>query len=1463
MPERSFACAYTDDEITTNLSLQEKLKVEFGLNLPDVPDDDLSPSDYFQQVTAAVQSQPGWEVLENDIILWFYTFTKFLMFRDLQPENWPDERPLQEHGLVGKLLGEGMTPEPPTTYGPLELDEALPPLEMIHVVDADSSQAIVIDEVRRGTNLVIQGPPGTGKSQTITNLIAAAVKDGRKVLFVAEKMAALEVVKRRLDSIELGAACLELHSNKANKRVVLGELARTLELGPPKLADVEGHAKQLAAHRARLNRHATLMHAPIEASGLTPFRAIGELVKLQADGVPATQFQLPGTITWTADEVRTHQGELEDLALHAARVGNPAEHPWRGVRLDAVLPTDAERIQANLPALLEPVDRLIWATNTLAEILEQQPATPLDAANLANLARRLARAPQMDRQAMTSDVWRDRRSDIDRLLVEGQRLAAAREQLDGVFVDAAWTTEVQPVRCDLAAYGRSFFRFLRSGYRHAATQFRGILVDAPPKDIDACLKLLDDLIEGQQADRFFDDTPDTDELGRNAFGTFWQGKQSDWPSLTAIAKWEAKCREENSPRNFRAAHARISQPKQILTLFAEIKTELKPTLEAIKRLFNELSLDLAERFGENDLRQIPLRTLRDHLASWHACPEELSKWTAYHARKQRVSRIGIDPLIDHLADGRIPAGEITARFRKAYCEQLIRHASTRHPELAEFEGDSHEKVLKTFRRLDLERMDLACAEVAHAHHRGLPTTQGEVGEIGVVRREVKKKRRHLPLRKLLTEAGHAVQAIKPVFMMSPISVAQFLAPGILEFDLLLIDEASQVQPVDALGAIARARQIVVVGDERQLPPTSFFNTVVGDTEDDEDTDVFQAADLESILGLCESQGMTRRMLEWHYRSRHPSLIAVSNHEFYEDRLFVVPSPFSKMPALGVKFHLVTDGLFERGRSRTNRGEARAIVDAVMEHAVEYPDKTLGVGAFSVAQRDAILDELELRRRQHPELESFFIETAAEPFFVKNLENIQGDERDVILISVGYGPDESGHMTMNFGPLNSDGGERRLNVLISRAKERCEIFASFTSDRLDLRRSNSRGVAALKTYLHYAETGNLDVLGVSTDREPDSDFELQVARAIENHGYVVEHQVGVAGFFVDLAIVDPDTPGRYLLGIECDGETYHSSRWARDRDRLREQVLVDRQWLIHRIWSTDWFRRPQGEIKKVLAAAEQAKREWSARDRGRTTPLPKLRKTANRPSSPGAGPKPKPNPTSSPSASSSIDTSANANPNIASNPTSSADLPAIEREPPSADPDQQPPEAKTDWYIVTQLKIPAQARGKQLHEVPVDRLASVLAEVVKTEGPIHRDEIVRRVTDLWGLKRTGKRIARAVDAALDHVVQSGHVTLDGDFALDGKCREIRVRNRSRVESSTLRRVEYLPGIEIREALSRVIAEHHGISPEDAIGEAAKMLGITRKTAAFRERTEQQLQHLLDTATAEHRNGRLYNTAGPMR
>lgn len=630
-----------------------------------------------------------------------------------------------------------------------------------------------------------------------------------------------------------------------------------------------------------------------------------------------------------------------------------------------------------------------------------------------------------------------------------------------------------------------------------------------------------------------------------------------------------------------------------------------------------------------------------------------------------------------------------------------------------------------------------------------------------------------------------VQRIKPVMLMSPISVAQFLPPGSVEFDLLVIDEASQVRPEDALGAIARARQIVVVGDQKQLPPTSFFDRLIDDADpvDDDDTGA-TVADMESILSLCEARGLRQRMLEWHYRSRDPSLIRVSNAEFYEDRLVLPPSPLQLDPDYGLRFHRVP-GVYARGgsglgRAGTNRIEAEAVAAAVAAHARDWPELSLGVVAFSKAQADMLTDVLELARRRDPVLDGFLREGRAEDVFVKNIENVQGDERDVILISVGYGPQEpNGRLTsMMFGPVNGEGGERRLNVLFSRARVRCEVFASFDPGDIDLSRTTRDGPRVLKRFLDFAKTGVIEQ-HAPTGLDHDSPFEADVAAVIRSLGFEADPQVGSAGFRIDLGVRHPDRPGQYLMAVECDGAAYHGALWARERDRLRQDILENLGWRFHRIWSTDWFHDRKRETDRLRAALEAA--HSAARDG--------LRLRGANHGAPPQSPQPVPEPA--------------------------------------------PEEPPVDIAHLT-LTAPAYVRAEptvrsavEPHEAPPAQLADLIRQIVAVEGPVHLDEVARRITTAFGRARTGSRIADATARAAALALQRDpDLRRTGDFLMTAaQAADPPVRDRS-AETGTLLKAAALPPVEIAAAARLIRAESGEMAPAELTRAVARLLGFRR-------------------------------------
>lgn len=566
--------------------------------------------------------------------------------------------------------------------------------------------------------------------------------------------------------------------------------------------------------------------------------------------------------------------------------------------------------------------------------------------------------------------------------------------------------------------------------------------------------------------------------------------------------------------------------------------------------------------------------------------DELAQWLHFIRSRADGAGRGLDKLTSLADAGHIEPDHLPTAFKFVFYNTLARYAFADHADLFGFSGTTQDQVREQFAKADKEAIRLyrerAAAiidrrKIPYGHQSG--PVKGW-SELALITHEISKQKRHIPIRQLVRRSATALQAMKPCFMMGPLSVAQYLIPERLRFDLVVMDEASQLKPEDAIGSIARGGQLVIVGDPKQLPPTNFFQRVTFDNDDLEDEDERTAIEEgESILDIASTMYQPVRRLRWHYRSRHHSLIAFSNREFYQGDLIIFPSAYHESPSLGVKYHHVPRGVFDE---RRNMPEAEAVVDAVLDHMHNRPNESLGVVALNYEQRELIEDLLDRRLTTEPFALAYQerMESGSEPLFIKNLENVQGDERDVIFISATYGPDAKGNQYQRFGPINGPNGHRRLNVLFTRSKKRTEVFSSIDPEKIQVHSGSAWGLRAFKQYLTFARTGILEAAD-DGGRQSSNDFERAVGAVLREKGFEVVPEVGVAGFFIDIGVRHPAKPGAYLLGIECDGASYHSGRSARDRDRLRQEILENQGWKIHRIWSTDWFKSRSTEIKRLL------------------------------------------------------------------------------------------------------------------------------------------------------------------------------------------------------------------------------------------------------------------------------------------
>ncbi|MGC8477155.1 MAG: DUF3320 domain-containing protein, partial [Acetobacteraceae bacterium] len=800
-----------------------------------------------------------------------------------------------------------------------------------------------------------------------------------------------------------------------------------------------------------------------------------------------------------------------------------------------------------------------------------------------------------------------------------------------------------------------------------------------------------------------------------------------------------------------------SQVGEAEAMLRELREKEAVARDAVRDIVKLLDLDPSP-FGEKEFATVDLTAMGARFTRMAEATDHYASWAKQARLRNKLIAAGLSELEARMRVGDLSSATAMVELRYARAESLWNLALAKYSDLRGVAQEQRHDLVANFVKLERQHLKDNVKNIRAGHLAQVP--QGAMGEMGVIRGEIAKKRSHMALRRLFEKAGTAVQRIKPVLLMSPISVAQFLPPGRVSFDLLVIDEASQVRPEDALGAIARATQIAVVGDKQQLPPSSFFDRLMADDEDEKEGDdedvgpdllggAARVVDMESILTLCEARGLPSRMLTWHYRSRDPSLIEVSNHEFYESGLILPPSPLQKDPAYGLCFTRV-DGVYDKGGRRDNRKEGEAVVDRVADHARVNPSRSLGIVTFSFAQRNLITLLLEERRRHDSTLDGFLREGQSEDVFVKNIENVQGDERDVILVSVGYGPSVAGGRlaSMSFGPVNAEGGERRLNVLFTRARVRCEVFASFDPGDIDLSRTSAAGPRILKRFLDFAKNGRLDD-SAPTGAAADSEFEEDVANVIRSFGFLADHQVGSAGFRIDLGIRHPDKPGSYILAVECDGATYHSALWARKRDRLRQEVLEHLGWDFCRIWSTDWFYNRRAEIDRLRTALVEAHERAGhgiqivGANSGRAGPVP------------AATPDPLP---------------------IEVPPTVGRRMPPYKRAAPRVSGSYEP------------------------HEVPIHVLVDLVLKIVNVEGPVHIEEVARRIAACFKRERTGKRILEATRAALRRAQsENSDLLTDGSFWYTRTQADAPpVRDRSAESGATIKADKISP-LEIRAAL----------------------------------------------------------------
>ena len=1366
-----FELSALDDEPLLNPCLVRKLQ-DYRIRLTDPPEDwqGFDVDAYLKSVEAAVAGQANWRVL-SDMYLGLFSFTKYLMYLDLDPQRWPDKKGLLDNALLCALCGDdaAMAGQRLDIPSPKELDGRQNPEDVFQVLDADSSQQSAIHAAKSGMSMVIHGPPGTGKSQTITNIIAECMATGKTVLFVSEKMAALEVVKRRLDQVGLGDFCLELHSTKANRKAVTAELERVLGKGRSQgTAEVEGSQKLLAL-KARLDGYVKALHEPLGPASLTPYQAMGRVALLK--DVPDVVCPMPGQETWTPENLGSMKDLIEQLSRQLQPVWPVREHPWRGVRITSVTAQTQRTALESLATMAQSLSAAVDTSGALAKELDAPTAGSMQAMKtLLECARLIASSPNPPERLLREDLWSNPSPDLAGLLQRVRLCSQVQAWMAGRYdVAVAQTMDWQAILDRAQRHGASPFRILRPSFWQDRKELQ---LARLPNHRPGFAEHVADLKQLSSFQAARKELSALDETGRKYFDSLWHGTSSDWDELIRVGEWLCRFRKAIDggligPQATELA-GKAEGRNAVAAMADRLDAPLKLWADSWARLAELLKLQDSGVF-EQTMTQTPCQEISDRIGHMQQGIELVHDWARYQEALQACESSPLAGFVAlALADG-IEPESLPVVMEKQFLHLWIEDAMAAREELRRFSAGTHEADRLAFANLDrrwVRQTSLRLQSLLAAERPAGNLEAARSSQLGILQAELRRVRGGRPIRKLLLEACDAIQRLKPCLMMSPLSVAQFVDPAGMRFDVVVFDEASQVEPPDALGAVARGTHLVLVGDPKQLPPTSFFNNMTGEGDAVPEDGAAGLTDMESILDRG-TVVLPSLPLRWHYRSRHESLIAFSNREFYDNNLVVFPSSHGDTSELGLAMHYDVADPYDRGKSQTNRQQARRVAQWVFEHARAHADKSLGVGAFSQRQQQAILDEVEKLRCQDDSLNDFFDRNRPEPFFVKNLETIQGDERDVILLSVGYGRSQAGErVSMNFGPLNQDGGWRRLNVLVTRARERCIVFSSICGGDFDLSATPARGVHALKDYLDYAQGGKLPQADASQGQFA-SPFEQAVYNALTERGVSLRKQVGCAGYAIDLAVVDPDRPGLYVLGIECDGAAYHNSATARDRDRLRQQVLEGLGWRILRVWSTEWYRKPQAEVERVLDAIQKARA-------GLLKPL------------------------------------------FVERPPANSALPVACAQ----SPDDEEPAIPTHAYEVFGDRIPR--TPEQFYTESIDNLVGLVARIVASEGPIHRQELMRRAAGLYGLSRVGTQIEGRVGRTIEACVAAGRFAGRGEFLWPKGLDVPPVRRR---DGEQTKAIEWICPEEIAQAARLVLKAQFGMNQDDLVRQTARLLGFS--------------------------------------
>lgn len=1104
-----------DEDIILNITLTELLKQNFHIKfdtLNELPKDEsgVDVKLIFTIFRRAIAAQKRWDVIEESM-LGLFSFNKFVMWHDIHS----NADKLRENVVVASLIDNQDKQESDSTIvDARDIDKENAPMDFAIPLEVDSSQMEAIVESGRGRSFILHGPPGTGKSQTITNMIANALYQGKRVLFVAEKMAALSVVQSRLEKINLAPFCLELHSNKATKKHFLEQMEAVLNVtkikSPEEFAQ---RSEELFNERKELINYMEALHHK-NANGLSLYDCITEYLSIEGDEI---KDHLPPLEKITADYIEKCREQVEKIDTVLEIVGQPNKNPLYG---------------------LEPKDNKQESLDAIHNLLKEFKNKYVQFTSEIN-------------KLNTTITWGLKTNeDINWLRSFGHLISCEKEK-----------DELQ--------------ENIRSTYTDAALKM----------NINAFSREWEDIKGKWFLPRYFAKKKYLKSL--LPYGVVFESGIE--PMLTIVGKYDTlkKHIKDQSQELAAYAHANgFSQQERYDTYITYLGNQLIGRrqdflfqVESIMAIDQELT-NLTDRLKRLTIIEANRDVIVNHIDKWLDNYDLIRDWYHWVDIKRTLILMNIIPVIPKIEDGARPSEAINSLLKGMY-HLLIDVTIDGNEQLRMFNGLKFRQQIKKYKRDTLRFQELSKEELYSKLASRVPSSSAAVAEgseISILKRNIANGGRGNSIRSIIDNIPTLLPRLCPCMLMSPISVAQFIDLSSEKFDLVIFDEASQMPTSEAVGAIARGKALIVVGDSKQMPPTSFFNT---NQVDEEEADI---DDMESILDDCITLSLCEHQLNWHYRSKHESLIAFSNSQYYGNNLLTFPSIDDHV----AKVKLVpVNGVYDKGHTRCNPQESKAIVKEIIRRLSDpdLPKYSIGVVSFSKVQGDLIEDDLFEQLDKHPKLKEIAL-NGKEPIFIKNLENVQGDERDIILFSIGYGADKDGKVSMNFGPLNNVGGERRLNVAVSRARYEMIVYSTLKSSQIDLKRSNAKGVEGLKYFLEYAETGKLPYISGTTHEYHTNVMVDQICEALAHEGYITDTLVGRSNFKVDIAIATHQDPDNYILGILCDGKSYYETKTTRDREIVQPNVLKMLNWKIMRVYSIDWYENKDKVLKQILKELQE-------------------------------------------------------------------------------------------------------------------------------------------------------------------------------------------------------------------------------------------------------------------------------------